>query len=249
MLSSEDLERFYFQYQTEAVPLGMSVQTFCLRNNVPYNIFHKWYKDTRKKIVEVQVDGVPSGPPSESVPSSPSGETPVKKDSPSPPCSTQTPEAGQSPGGASRAYIRGADLEQWPAYPPERSGLSGSVPSDPKAGGPMLSVTGMNRFYYLRGFTDMRCKHSRVLSVIREQLHREPSDGDIYIVMSKDRRIVRLFAYDNRSYSLFEKKFVAGYQFMRIIRDDEGNEVAYRIDWKDVVLLLESPVIKSLKIR
>lgn len=222
MLSSEDLERFYFQYQTEAVPLGMSVQTFCLRNNVPYNIFHKWYKDTRKKIVEVQVDGVPSGPPSES---------------------------GQSPGGTSRAYIRGADLEQWPAYPPERSGLSGSVPSDPKAGGPMLSVTGINRFYYLRGFTDMRCKHSRVLSVIREQLHREPSDGDIYIVMSKDRRIVRLFAYDNRSYSLFEKKFVAGYQFMRIIKDDEGNEVAYRIDWKDVVLLLENPVIKSLKIR
>ena len=41
----------------------------------------------------------------------------------------------------------------------------------------MLSVTGMNRFYYLRGFTDMRCKHSRVLSVIREQLHREHSDG------------------------------------------------------------------------
>ena len=222
MLSSEDLERFYFQYQTEAVPLGMSVQTFCLRNNVPYNIFHKWYKDTRKKIVEVQVDGVPSGPPS---------------------------EAGQRSGDASRAYIRGADLEQWPAYPPERSGLSGSVPSDPKAGGPMLSVTGINRFYYLRGFTDMRCKHSRVLSVIREQLHREPSDGDIYIVMSKDRRIVRLFAYDNRSYSLFEKKFVAGYQFMRIIKDDEGNEVAYRIDWKDVVLLLENPVIKSLKIR
>ncbi len=30
MLSSEDLERFYFQYQTEAVPLGMSVQTLKL---------------------------------------------------------------------------------------------------------------------------------------------------------------------------------------------------------------------------
>ena len=60
MLSSEDLERFYFQYQTEAVPLGMSVQTFCLRNNVPYNIFQKWYKDTRKKVVEVQVDGAPA---------------------------------------------------------------------------------------------------------------------------------------------------------------------------------------------
>lgn len=26
----------------------------------------------------------------------------------------------------------------------------------------MLSVTGLNHFYYVRDFTDMRCKHSRV---------------------------------------------------------------------------------------
>lgn len=37
-----------------------------------------------QKIVEVQVDGVPSAPSSESVPSSLSGEPSVKKDSPSP---------------------------------------------------------------------------------------------------------------------------------------------------------------------
>lgn len=111
----------------------------------------------------------------------------------------------------------------------------------------MLSVTGINRFYYLRDFTDMRCKHSRVLSIIREQLHREPSDGDVFIVMSRDRRIVRMFTYDNRSYSLFEKKFVASYQFMKVER--EGGERVYRIDWKDAVLLLENPIVKTLKIR
>ncbi len=70
MLSGEDLERFYFQYQTEAVPLGMSVQTFCLRNNVPYNIFHKWYKDTRKRIVRIQMDGIPPEPVLGRLPSS-----------------------------------------------------------------------------------------------------------------------------------------------------------------------------------
>lgn len=59
MYSSEDLERFYFQYQTEALPHGESLQSFCVKNKVPYNIFQKWYKDTRKKVVEVQVDGVP----------------------------------------------------------------------------------------------------------------------------------------------------------------------------------------------
>ena len=38
---------------------GESLQSFCVKNKVPYNIFQKWYKDTRKKVVEVQIDGVP----------------------------------------------------------------------------------------------------------------------------------------------------------------------------------------------
>lgn len=111
----------------------------------------------------------------------------------------------------------------------------------------MLSVTGLNHFYYVKDFTDMRCKYSRVLSIIRERLHREPSDGDVFIVMSRNRRIVRMFTYDNRSYSLYEKKFISGYQFMKVER--EGKERVYRIDWKDVVLLLENPIVKTLKVR
>lgn len=111
----------------------------------------------------------------------------------------------------------------------------------------MLNVSGLNRFYYIRNFTDMRCKHPRVLSVIREQLQREPSAGDIFIFMSKNRRIVRMFSFDKRSYSLFEKKFSPGYQFMKVVK--EGNETTYRIDWRDVILLLENPIIKSLSIR
>ena len=50
----------------------------------------------------------------------------------------------------------------------------------------MLSVTGLNHFYYVRDFTDMRCKHSRALSIIRERLHQEPYDGDVFIVYAND---------------------------------------------------------------
>ena len=71
MYSSEDLERFYFQYQSEALPHGESLQSFCVKNKLPYNIFRECYRS--------------------------------------------------------------------------------------------------KSFYYVRDFTDMRCKHSRVLSIIREQ--------------------------------------------------------------------------------
>lgn len=94
--------------------------------------------------------------------------------------------------------------------------------TDRETGGSMLSVTGINRFYYLRDFTKMRCKHNQELSIIREQPHHEPSDGEVFIVMSCDRRIVRIFTYDNRSYTLFEKTFVAAHQFLKV--DHNGGE-------------------------
>ena len=82
MYSSEDLERFYFQYKTEALPHGESIQSFCVRNKVPYNIFSKWYKDTRKKIVELKVEGVPTA--EETLPSAPGGSPAPVTVSPSP---------------------------------------------------------------------------------------------------------------------------------------------------------------------
>lgn len=61
----------------------------------------------------------------------------------------------------------------------------------------MLSINCLNHFYYVCDFTDMRCKHSRVLSIIRERLHREPCDGDVFNVMSLNRIIVRMFSFNH----------------------------------------------------
>lgn len=83
----------------------------------------------------------------------------------------------------------------------------------------MLNITGMNRFYYIRNFTDMRCKYSRVLAVIRHQLGREPERDEVFIVMSKNRRLVRLFSFDRISFSLYEKRFAPEYEFMKVVRE------------------------------
>lgn len=60
MYSYTDFERLYLRYKLEGVPSGVSIEQFCLSNQVLYNLFSKWYKDTRKKIVPVQVLGAPS---------------------------------------------------------------------------------------------------------------------------------------------------------------------------------------------
>ena len=60
MYSGEDLERFYFDYQTEWMPRGMSIQAYCSRNNVPYKVLDKWIRDIYKKVVPLQVKQDPS---------------------------------------------------------------------------------------------------------------------------------------------------------------------------------------------
>ena len=59
MYSSEELEKFYFDYQTEWMPRGMSIQAYCSRNNVPYRVLDKWIRDIYKRVVPVQVTGSP----------------------------------------------------------------------------------------------------------------------------------------------------------------------------------------------
>ena len=55
MYSSEDFERLCIRYKGEAYPRGESIQTFCHRNNVPYNLSEEWYKEIRHKVVEVEI--------------------------------------------------------------------------------------------------------------------------------------------------------------------------------------------------
>lgn len=49
------------------------------------------------------------------------------------------------------------------------------------------------------------------------------------------------------SCQLFEKMFVPEYEFMKVEYD--GEQTVYRIDWKDLVTLLESPVRKKLRLK
>ena len=57
MYSYNDFERLFLRYKLEGVPSGVSIEQFCLSNKVPYNLFSKWYKDSRKPIFGFSLPG------------------------------------------------------------------------------------------------------------------------------------------------------------------------------------------------
>lgn len=78
MYSSKDLERLWFLYKTEGEPKGVSINSFCVSNNVPYTVFNDWYRKTQKKAVPVEVVGIPTSAEKEEL-----CQTPIK-DEPKP---------------------------------------------------------------------------------------------------------------------------------------------------------------------
>ena len=59
MFSEKDFERLWFLYKTEGEPQGVSINSFCISNNIPYTAFYDWFKKTQKKVVPVEVEGIP----------------------------------------------------------------------------------------------------------------------------------------------------------------------------------------------
>mgnify|MGYP005907596261 CR=1 FL=1 len=67
--------------------------------------------------------------------------------------------------------------EQRETYSATQLRLQGLEASGRKSRVFMLSINGLNGFYYLRDFHDMRCKYERVLSIIHQQLNQERIDS------------------------------------------------------------------------
>lgn len=111
----------------------------------------------------------------------------------------------------------------------------------------MLSINGLHNFYYLPLLHDMRCKAPRIFEIIRAKYHRDPLNGDVYIFMSKDQRKVKMVHYENHAFYVHEKSFTKDYKFVKIVLKDDVT--IYKIEWKNLVSVLESPVIKSISLK
>lgn len=59
MFSEKDFERLWFLYKTEGEPKGVSINSFCICNNIPSTAFYDWFKKTQKMVVPVEVEGIP----------------------------------------------------------------------------------------------------------------------------------------------------------------------------------------------
>ena len=61
MYSDKDVQTFWFRYKTEGEPHGISINSFCINQGVPYKQFYAWFKKHAKDtVIPVEIEGAPT---------------------------------------------------------------------------------------------------------------------------------------------------------------------------------------------
>ena len=97
----------------------------------------------------------------------------------------------------------------------------------------MLGLNPSMRFYLCEGPVDMRKGIFTLAELVRKIMGKEPSAGDIFIFLSKDRRNIKILHHDT-----------GGYRFLLPVFCKASHR--YEIGWEKLVVLLQGTVRKEL---
>ena len=92
----------------------------------------------------------------------------------------------------------------------------------------MLAINGGVRLWYIEGITNMRFGKYRRFSEV-QALDMDPYNGDAYVFMSKDRRILKVIRYKNHKRVLYDITYEKRYKFMKPVM--KNHEVVYELDF------------------
>ena len=109
----------------------------------------------------------------------------------------------------------------------------------------MLSLGSGFNYYFCAEPVSLRYRHKGLHHYIKSQLHRDPTNGDIYIFLSKNCKRIRLYYYHHQGEIMSEKILNASH-FVEPVFDEEKG--VYHISWESFVSLLEGIVLRDRKV-
>ena len=101
----------------------------------------------------------------------------------------------------------------------------------------MMGMSATFRYYVCTDEVTLRYKHKGLRCYIREKLHKDPSNGDVFLFFSRDFRRVRLY-YHYRNGEVLTDRILHDDSFVVPVFKDPNKHV-YHI-WESFVYLMEA---------
>lgn len=108
----------------------------------------------------------------------------------------------------------------------------------------MLSITRIHRCYLYRSRTDMRKGVDSLCGLIRNELGKDPLNGELFVFFSRNHHQIKLLLWEQDGFSLYQKKLERGSYEL-----PEGKELHHSISSETLNLILQGISLKSVRQR
>lgn len=102
------------------------------------------------------------------------------------------------------------------------------------------------RYFLYAQATDMRKSFDGLCGLVRNHLHRNPADGEVYVFLNRDRSMIKLLQWDRTGFSIYFKRLERG-TFER--PEQAGQQESVQLKWEELMLILEGISLQSVRRR
>lgn len=107
----------------------------------------------------------------------------------------------------------------------------------------MFSLSSQHRYLFYRPACDMRKGFDGLCGLIRNDLHLNPLNGDVFVFVNRRRDRVKLLVWDTTGFLLYYKQLERG-TFEQPFCDTSSNSI--ELSYSQLYLLLEGIVLSSV---
>jgi transposase len=110
----------------------------------------------------------------------------------------------------------------------------------------MFSLTSSHQYYLYYQPTDMRKSFDALCGIVQNQLHQNPTSGQVFIFINHMRNKIKLLHWEPFGFTIYYKRLEKGTLELPLI-DKTSRSVS--INWADLVMIIEGISMKNIQKR
>jgi len=103
----------------------------------------------------------------------------------------------------------------------------------------MFSLSSSHRYHLYRGACDMRKSFNGLSGLVRSELGRDPTSGEVFVFLNRRRTLLKLLHWESGGFVLYYKRLEEGTFVLPAV---EGDQTVVR--WPDLVLMVEGITVQ-----
>ena len=109
----------------------------------------------------------------------------------------------------------------------------------------MLALSDAFRYFLYAKPADMRKSFYSLAALVREELHRDPLSGDIFIFLSRRRHHLKLLRWEGDGFALYSKRLESGSYELPKAQDENS----FLLSHKELLLILQGISLQQVQYR